>query len=59
MTLGADGRLLVCVQGSRTEPAGIAALDRCSGRMDAVVHGWRGLPLNSPNNVVMASDGAV
>jgi hypothetical protein len=51
--------MLVCVQGSRTEPAGIAALDRCSGRMDAVVHGWRGLPLNSPNNVVMASDGAV
>jgi gluconolactonase len=59
MTLGADGRLLVCVQGSRTQPAAIAALDRSSGALETVVDNWHGLPLNSPNDVVVARDRAI
>jgi gluconolactonase len=59
MTLGPDGRLLVCVQGSRTQPAAIAALDRATGALETVVDAWHGLPLNSPNDVVVASDGAI
>jgi gluconolactonase len=59
MTLGPDGRLLVCVQGSRTQAAAIAALDRATGALETVVDSWHGLPLNSPNDVVVASDGAI
>ena len=59
MTLAPDGRLLVCVQGSRTQPAAIAALDRATCTLETVVDAWHGLPLNSPNDVVVAADGAI
>jgi gluconolactonase len=57
MTLDREGRLVVCEQGSRFEPARIARLER--GEWVTVVDGWNGLPLNSPNDVVVAGDGAV
>src|SRR5918912_741752 len=56
MALGADGRLLVCVQGSLTQPAAIEAVDTGSGVRETVVDAWHGRPLNSPNDVVVASD---
>src|SRR3954447_4727761 len=59
MTLGAAGRLLVCIQGSHVEPAGIAALDCASGALETVVDSWEGQPLNSPNDVVVTRDGAI
>jgi gluconolactonase len=59
MTLGADGRLLVCVQGSHVQPAAIAALDSASGALETIVDSWAGQPLNSPNDVVVARDGGV
>jgi gluconolactonase len=59
MTMGPDGRLLVCLQGSMTEPARIAAVDRRTGETETVVDAWRGRPLNSPNDVIVASDGAI
>jgi gluconolactonase len=59
MTLAPDGRLLVCVQGSRTQPAAIAALDRATCTLETVVDAWHGLPLNSPNDIVVAADGAI
>ena len=59
MTLAPDGRLLVCEQGSQTRRARISALDRETGRAETVVDEWRGLPLNSPNDVVVADDGAI
>jgi gluconolactonase len=59
MTLGLDGRLLVCEQGSFDAPARIAALDPATGERRALVDGWRGRPLNSPNDVVVARDGAI
>ena len=54
-----DGRVIVCEQGSRWEPARISRLDRSTGETEPVVDDWRGLPLNSPNDVVVASDGAI
>jgi gluconolactonase len=59
MTLGRDGRLLVCEQGTPSTPARIMALDPASGEVEVLVDNWRGLPLNSPNDVVLASDGAI
>jgi gluconolactonase len=59
MTLGPDGRLLVCEQGSIDEPAAITAVSRATGATETIVDGTRGLPLNSPNDVVVARDGAI
>ncbi|MBY9076574.1 SMP-30/gluconolactonase/LRE family protein [Nocardioides sp. WL0053] len=59
MTLDRDGRLVVCEQGSRVEHARISRVDRISGETATVVDDWRGLRLNSPNDVVVARDGAV
>src|SRR4051794_11013600 len=59
MTLASDGRLLVCEQGGLTASAQIAALDTATGASETLVDGWRGVPLNSPNDVVVAGDGAI
>jgi gluconolactonase len=59
MTLGRDGRLLVCEQGSFEAPARIAALDPATGERATLVDVWRGRPLNSPNDVVVARDGSI
>jgi len=59
MTADADGHLIVCEQGSRWEPARISRVDRRTGAREPVVEDWRGLPFNSPNDVVVASDGAL
>jgi gluconolactonase len=59
MTLGRDGRLIVCEQGSFHEPARISAVDRRTGATQTIVDGWEGRPLNSPNDVVVASDGSI
>jgi sugar lactone lactonase YvrE len=53
------GGLLVCEQGSHTEGARISRLDRGDGRRETVVEDWRGLPFNSPNDVVADLSGAV
>jgi gluconolactonase len=54
-----DGRLIVCEQGSRREPARISRIDRATGDRQTLVEDWRGLQFNSPNDVLVASDGAV
>lgn len=59
MTLGRDGRLIVCEQGTRDTPARISAMDLKSRRFATVVDTWRGLRFNSPNDVVVRSDGTV
>jgi gluconolactonase len=59
MALGPGGRLLVCEQGSESSPARIMAVDRTSGRAKSLVDGWRGLPLNSPNDVAVHPDGTI
>ncbi|MCB1486246.1 MAG: SMP-30/gluconolactonase/LRE family protein [Bauldia sp.] len=59
MTLGRDGRLVICEQGTRETPARISAMDRASRGVETVVDTWRGLHFNSPNDVVVKSDGTV
>jgi gluconolactonase len=53
MALDLDGRLVVCEQGTRSRRAAI------SRDGETLVDGFRGLPLNSPNDVVVKSDGTV
>lgn len=60
MTLDRDGRLLICEQGSKTTAAAISRLALSSdGPAEPVVTHWFGLPLNSPNDVVVKSDGTI
>jgi len=55
MTLDHDGRLIVCEQ----QPAAISRVDPATGERELVVDAYRGLPLNSPNDVVVKGDGTV
>ena len=55
MTLDRDGRLVVCEQ----HPAAISRIDPATGARETVVDAYRGLPLNSPNDVVVKSDGSI
>jgi len=55
MALGHDGALVVCEQGTFTLPAAIARIDRVTGERATVVDA----PLNSPNDVVVKSDGTI
>jgi gluconolactonase len=59
MTLDRDGRLVVCEQGSFLGPAAITRMDRRTGAIETVVDAAGGLPLASPNDVVVARDGAI
>jgi gluconolactonase len=59
MTLGPGGELVVCEQGSFHEPARISAVDRRSGATRTIVDHYRARTFNSPNDVVVASDGAI
>jgi sugar lactone lactonase YvrE len=59
MTLGPCGELLVCEQGTLTEPAAISRVARSGGTREVLVDAWEGLPLNSPNDLVVASDNSI
>jgi len=59
MTLDRKGRLVICEQGTRAAPARISRLDISSGNVKTIVDHWRGLRFNSPNDVVVKSDGTV
>jgi gluconolactonase len=59
MTLGHDGHLVVCEQGTRSEHARISRVDPVTGQVEGLVDGWDGLRLNSPNDVVVRHDGAI
>ena len=59
MTLDLEGRLVICEQGTRAEHARISRLDRTTETIETVVEAWGGLGLNSPNDVVVKSDGTV
>lgn len=56
MTADREGRLIVCEQGSHRRPARISRIERTTGEREPLVEAWRGLRLNSPNDVVVASD---
>ena len=59
MALDLEGRLVVCEQGTVEQPARISRLDRRTGEVETLVDSWDGVALNSPNDVVVASDGTI
>ena len=59
MTLDREGNLVVCEQGSKTAPARISRMDRQGGAVETITDQWRGLRFNSPNDVVVKSDGTL
>ena len=59
MTLDGEGMLVVCEQGTTSRPARITRIDRATGDRETLVDSWNGLPLNSPNDVVVKGDGTV
>lgn len=59
MTLDREGRLQICEQGTKAAPGRISRMDLGTGEVETVVDEWRGLRFNSPNDVVVKSDGTV
>lgn len=59
MTLDREGRLVICEQGTKAAPARISRMELATGAVETVVDEWRGLRFNSPNDVVVKSDGTV
>jgi gluconolactonase len=54
MTLDNEGRLVCCEHATSTVSRGIGTGDR-----EAIASHWQGKELNSPNDVIVASDGSV
>jgi gluconolactonase len=59
MTMDPSGSLLVCEQGTTSRPSRISRFDRSDGHLDTVVEAVGGRPLNSPNDIVVKSDGTI
>jgi gluconolactonase len=59
MTLDRSGNLLICEQGTRTTLAAISRMQLDTEEIRTVVDNWYGLPFNSPNDVVVRSDGTI
>ena len=59
MTLDREGRLVICEQGTKTANAQISRMDLQTRKAETMVDQWRGLRFNSPNDVVVKSDGTV
>jgi len=59
MTLDPSGCLLVCEQGTLSLPAQISRFDYNDGHVETVVDSYNGKPLNSPNDIVVKSDGSI
>jgi gluconolactonase len=59
MTLDREVRLVICEQGTKGTPARISRMDLRTREVETVVDAWRGLRFNSPNDVVVKSDGTV
>jgi gluconolactonase len=59
MTLDRDGHLVICEQGTKSDHAQISRLNLKTRQLETVVDQWAGLRFNSPNDVVVKSDGTV
>ena len=59
MTLDREGRLVICEQGTMSSPARISRLNLSTNEIESLVEQWFGLPFNSPNDVVVKSDGTI
>jgi gluconolactonase len=59
MAIDREGRLIVCEQGTPSKPGAITRFDPAANASKTLVDGWKGLPLNSPNDVVVKCDGTL
>jgi gluconolactonase len=59
MTLDREGQLIICEQGTKVTLACISRMNLQTSNSETVVDEWRGLRFNSPNDVVVKSDGSV
>jgi gluconolactonase len=59
MVLDASGALVVCAQGGPAHVAAISRIDPATGEREVLVDAFRGLPLNSPNDVVVVPHGSI
>jgi gluconolactonase len=59
MTLDREGRLVICEQGTPGTPARISRMELGTCDVETVVDEWHGLRFNSPNDVVVKSDGSI
>ena len=59
MALDLDGSLLIAEQGSRARDAAVGRLDRATREHEIVVDRWGGLRFNSPNDIVVRSEGTI
>jgi gluconolactonase len=59
MTLDRGGRLVICEQGSLDSPARIARHNLSTGVTETIADNFGGAALNSPNDVVVNSDGTI
>jgi gluconolactonase len=59
MTLDREGHLLICEQGTKVTTARISSMNLQTRNTETVVDQWRGLRFNSPNDVVVKSDGSI
>ena len=59
MCLDRNGQLVICEQGTIEEPARISRMKLRTRALETIVDRWRGLRFNSPNDVVVKSDGTV
>lgn len=59
MALDHEGRLVVCEQGTRSQHAAITRLDPQTRAVETLVDSLGGPRLNSPNDVVVKSDGTI
>ena len=59
MFLDRDGSLVVCEQGTRGTPARISRVNTATRSAETVVDALGGFRLNSPNDVVVRSDGTI
>ena len=59
MTLDRAGRLVICEQGGIDSPARVARHNLATGVTETVVDSFGGAALNSPNDVLVKSDGTI
>jgi gluconolactonase len=59
MAMDHDGNLVVCEQGTVADHARISRVTPGSGDVHTMLEDWRGLRFNSPNDIVVKSDGTL
>lgn len=59
MVLDLEGHLLVCQQGQGKKPGYIQRVELSTLNVSIVADNWFGVPFNSPNDIVVKSDGTI